>query len=1073
MIAGVSGQLISGAFLASQLSAREPPAGAARAIGSALSAAGRATGPASSVRALLHSAAMPLAIALGFSASSDVVERPFGIVATLGDPPRPLAFVVTRFGDRLGPLWREAAIAARERGADWALLYNGVALRLVDATRMHARRHLEFDLDESATAEGVAALWLTLASTALGSDGPLSTRSLVAASDRHAVGVCRSLRDGVLDASTDVLDALTRGRRRSEAALHGSFEQALTIVYRLLFLLFAEARGLVPLWHPVYRESYSVEALRDAAERSTVTPGMWEAVRAMTRLAHAGCRAGDLRVTPFNGRLFAPSRTPLAERRDLDDRKARTAVLALATRPGVHGGARDRITYRDLGVEQLGAVYERLLDYEPAIQSGRIALRPDAGVRKATGTFYTPQPIADYLVRRTLSPLVRGRSAEQILQLRILDPSMGSGAFLVAACGYLADAYETALVERGTVLPHEIDDGDRALFRRRVAERCLYGVDLNPMAVQLARLSLWLATLAADRPLTFLDHRLMSGNSLIGVPLSRLRHAPRRRSPALPAPTLFDEGDVADALRDALPVRFSLETTPTDTLAQVRAKESAHAAASGRASAMWRWRQIADAWCAAWFSSRVPPAAFTAMADRLLHGSSALPSRAVDAYLEAAAEAAREHGFFHWELECPEVFFDEAGARLANGGFDAVIGNPPWNIVHVDSAAFLRFTRDAGTYQAHGHGHANRYQLFVERAVTLTRRGGRIGLVLPWGFAVDHGSAPLRRFVMNRTDVDAMVAVDNHRGVFPIHRSVRFALLSATGGRPTREIACAFGVDDPAALESLDEERPDVPAVRLTPSVVRRISGDGLAIPYVRTPLDLAVAERAAALFPPLRAAEGWGASFGRELNATDDRALFRTGGRGWPVIDGKHVTPFSVDLTSTERWIAPSDARRALGDRCEQSRLAYRDVASATNRVTLIAALLPPACASTHTLFCLRTRMSRRLQHLLCGLFNSLVVNFLVRLTVTTHVTTAIVEQLPIPSWRHAPGAARDIAALARVLRRGPNVDAYARLNALAARWYQLTEEEFARVLDTFPLIEETERSRAMEMFLKLPGRR
>src|SRR5581483_4147813 len=158
------------------------------------------------------------------------------------------------------------------------------------------------------------------------------------------------------------------------------------------------------------------------------------------------------------------------------------------------------------------------------------------------------------------------------------DPSMGSGAFLVAACGYLADAYETALVERGTVLPHEIDDGDRALFRRRVAERCLYGVDLNPMAVQLARLSLWLATLAADRPLTFLDHRLMSGNSLIGVPLSRLRHAPRRRSPALPAPTLFDEGDVADALRDALPVRFSLETTPTDTLAQVRAKESAHAA---------------------------------------------------------------------------------------------------------------------------------------------------------------------------------------------------------------------------------------------------------------------------------------------------------------------------------------------------------------------------------------------------------------------------------------------------------------------------------------------------------------
>ena len=174
-------------------------------------------------------------------------------------------------------------------------------------------------------------------------------------------------------------------------------------MYRILFLLFAEARALVPLWHPVYRESYSLESVREDVERSPRTAGLWDALRAIARLAHTGCRAGDLRVTAFNGRLFAPGRTPLADRRDLDDKAAARAVVALSTRAAADGAGRERIAYRDLGVEQLGAVYETLLDYEPAVENGAVALRAGSGIRKATGTFYTPQPIADYLVRRTLA----------------------------------------------------------------------------------------------------------------------------------------------------------------------------------------------------------------------------------------------------------------------------------------------------------------------------------------------------------------------------------------------------------------------------------------------------------------------------------------------------------------------------------------------------------------------------------------------------------------------------------------------------------------------------------------------
>lgn len=906
-----------------------------------------------------------------------------------------------------------------------------------------------------------------------------SIEALVAASDRHAAGVCRSLRDGVLDASTAVLGALVPVHRRTPVPLAGTFEQALTIVYRLLFLLFAEARALVPVWHPVYRESYSVDALREAVERSPRTPGLWDALRAMTRLAHAGCRAGDLRVTPFNGRLFAPSRTPLADRADLDDEKAGRAVMALSTRASASAGGRERISYRDLGVEQLGAVYETLLDYEPRRDGcGRVTLRPDSGVRKATGTFYTPQPLADYLVRRTLAPLVRGRSPDDLLRLRIVDPAMGSGAFLVAACRYLASAYESALVESGARAAGDIDEADRILFRRRIAERCLYGVDVNPMAVQLARLSLWLATLAADRPLGFLDHRLQIGDSLIGAWLAQLRHPPSRRRKADPLP-LFDETAIAGALCEALPARFSFESVPNDTLAQVHAKERAFAAATARGAALSRWKRVANGWCASWFAAdEVPSTAFSSLSDWLLHGTSALPARTVERYAAAAEATAATRAFFHWELEFPEVFFDATGLRLANPGFDAVIGNPPWDMLRTDGpadsggtrsrqgvAAVVRFARDAGGYVAQGDGHANRYQLFVERAVALTRRGGRLGLVLPWGLAADHGSAALRRLLVTRCGVDALVGLDNHRGVFPIHRSVRFVLLTATAGERTDAIACRFGVDDPAALEGIGDGGEGLP-IRLSVDALERMSGPALTIPYASAPLDLALAERAAVRFPPLGDASRWGIRFGRELNATDDRGLFRPRSRGLPVVDGRHLSPFRVATGAAERSIAATDAERLLHGRHRRARLAYRDVASATNRVTLIAAVLPPRCVSTHTIFCIRTPIAMRAQWFLCGVFNSLVVNHLVRLRVTTHVTTATVERLPVPPWDTAPATAREIAALARLLAHRDDPDALARLNVLVARLYGLSRDEFAHVLGTFPLIARTERDRALRMF-------
>jgi Eco57I restriction-modification methylase len=1088
MIPGFAGQLLSESFLEEQLPSDRDviDVGAWRLFADARRR-GQSLGPASSLRAMLNLGVGPVAEAIGFRAPRDVeIDRTL-LVATLDAGSEPVVFVVAGWNEPLELLWRAGVAQAIRRSLRWCALFNGTALRLMDAARPYSRRYAQFDLDTVADDQRAFAAFSFVFARF-----PSALDLLVQESDRHGAGVCRSLKDGVLSASADVLTALVRSVRSQRSTLTESFEQALTIVYRILFLLFAESRRLVPLWHPVYRDSYSIEALGALAEHENAR-GLWDALRAIARLAHAGCRAGDLHVTPFNGRLFAPAWTPLAERRDLDDESARRALVALSTRRASRGGGRDRIAYRDLGVEQLGAVYETLLDYQPQIRPEGVSLVAGSGVRKSTGTFYTPQPIADYLVRRTLSPLVDGAPTHRILELRVVDPAMGSGAFLVAACHYLAHAFESALIREGACHPGDLGDEERAAIRRTIAGRCLYGVDLNPMAVQLARLSLWLATLSADRPLTFLDHRLQTGDSLLGAWLDCLRRPPvpvrqaSRREEA--TGELFDRSGLHGALAEALPVRFSIESVQGDTIADVRTKETALSQLRHPDSSLSRWRQVADVWCACWFTSgkdRVPPAAFLSLSDLILSARCALPSRLAESYLASAVDATAAHRFFHWELEFPEVFFDASGNRRPLAGFDAVIGNPPWDMIRADAGStdtrqharvsntpLLRFTRDAGVYVTQSGGHVNRYQLFVERAMALTRHGGRIGLVLPSGLATDQGSAPLRRRLIDECDVDTLVGLDNRRGVFPIHRSVKFLLVTATRGTPTRSIACRLGELDPTVLES-DEGGPPSRSnwfpVRITPALIRRLSGDSLAIPDLRAPVDVAIVERAATLFPSIGSEAGWSARFGRELNATDDRRSFEPAGvADVPIVEGKHVEPFRTRLDAAVRSIRRPEARRLLDPaRYERPRLAYRDVAGASNRLTLIAAILPARCISTHTLFCLRSSLPLAAQYFLCGLFNSFVVNYLVRMRVTTHVTTATVEGLPIPPPGYSP-AERDIAALARLLSRREDPAAFSRLQALAASLYQLTNDEFRHVLSTFPLISREVKDAAHETYVAL----
>jgi hypothetical protein len=244
-------------------------------------------------------------------------------------------------------------------------------------------------------------------------------------------------------------------------------------------------------------------------------------------------------------------------------------------------------------------------------------------------------------------------------------------------------------------------------------------------------------------------------------------------------------------------------------------------------------------------------------------------------------------------------------------------------------------------------------------------------------------------------------------------------------------------------------------------SMLIGFGGGGRPVPDLACDLDRAVLARVIAAGPPLASAAGWHAHFGRELNATDDRDVF--GPTGLPVLEGKLLDPFHVRVSEAVSFIARRDAERRLERRgaIDRPRLGYREVASATNRLTLIAAIVPAGTVTTHTIFCLREPLSEDRQWFLCGVFNSYVANFVVRLRGGTHVPAAVIHHLPVPLPPEA--ALHEIARRARRLAAASRPSDEAALQAAVARLYGLTRDEFAHVLASFPLVDAMARSAAM----------
>ena len=676
-------------------------------------------------------------------------------------------------------------------GLAWGILTNGRLWRLYHRASAHRLDHYyEVDLPALLETDDPRAFLYFHAffRRAAFEPGPLGLAALLAASASHTRAVGDTLKAQIFDAlrhlAQGFLDYAPNGLASDPATLRVIYDNSLIVLYRLLFVLYAEARDLLPLReNPLYRDRYSLAAIiKDVADDLRfgirLLPGsatLWSRLQALVHVIDTGSPA--LNVSTFNGGLFDPARHPFLERYAVGDGHLQQALDRLAR---VNGEAVD---YRDLAVRHLGTIYEGLLEYQlatiPPEGGWTIDLVNDKGERKVSGSYYTPDYIVEHIVDQTVGPMLRAAIADgeteaekiqAVLDVNVLDPAMGSGHFLVEATEYIARFLVDQAITPGA---DRAAESDLAYWKRRVAQSCVYGVDLNPLAVDLAKLSLWLATVAKDRPLSFLDHHLRTGNALVGARLDDLRlttpEAPAKRRAAKTAPpaeqlALLDEDSFRVQMRGAVARMWTIEETAGATIEEVKEQERVHDEL--RQMVTRRYGRLADLVTAQHFGLSIPPdpALWQGLADYATGRAVAATAREYPAWLEEAETLAERHRFFHWELEFPEVFFDRHGQSLGPAaGFDAVIGNPPY-VRQEQVSAFKPYF--AAAHAPVYHGVADLYVYFYRQGLELLQRGGRLSYIVTNKWLRAGYGEPLRGYFAERAAIEQIVDF-GHAPIFP------------------------------------------------------------------------------------------------------------------------------------------------------------------------------------------------------------------------------------------------------------------------------------------------------------------
>jgi type I restriction-modification system DNA methylase subunit len=562
-------------------------------------------------------------------------------------------------------------------------------------------------------------------------------------------------------------------------------EQSLVLLYRLMFVLYAESRGLIrpddEAARDEYEEHFSLDQLRaeiheaiqegDTYEDySGYSTKMWSQLQNLFELVDEGNE--DLDIPPYNGGLFDDDEHEFIAENEVADRHIAEVIHRLGTTIDEDG---DYVLadYADLDTRHLGSIYEGLLEHEfriadeqyaavsedggqvwkPAtevsvadavetVEEGELYVVNDDGERKATGAYYTPDYVVSYIVEETVDPLLDDIKAEleadglepsepeyfrrfwqSVKDLEILDPAMGSAHFLTSATGYLTEQVMEVVREQ------EIQGYDEQHLRREIAKECIYGVDINGMAVELGKLSMWLETLAADQPLAFLDHHLKDGNSLVGSDITEVL-----------SDDVDDEGGQLTLMQAAARARKNtlehvmdlmqeLLAIDNETLDDIKSMEDLYDEI--RDDPLYqRLFEIANVHTAEEFGLDVPEGVYEEMAGAIEDEDEWAEIRERDWFASAQAVADKED-FFHWELEYPEVFFGEDGEKQKDAGFDAVVGNPPYIRVQNIQKEVKEYLKNS--YHS-ASGKFDIYLPFLEKSIDMAKPRGYAGMIIPSKF---------------------------------------------------------------------------------------------------------------------------------------------------------------------------------------------------------------------------------------------------------------------------------------------------------------------------------------------------
>ena len=506
-----------------------------------------------------------------------------------------------------------------------------------------------------------------------------------------------------------------------EQTLEQIREPVFILLYRIIFILYAEDRNIFPIDNKTYYDEFSIKWLKKHRILNTSKAEEYSVLDRLSkffRLIELGSE--DLGYDPeqffmksYYGRLFDRKIHSKLDQWKIKDKYLLDAI-SLLTRTRDKNENYFFLDYSALETRHLGSVYEHLLEYHLTIKDRKIADLPDAKDRKTSGSYYTPQHIVDYIVENTVGPLIddiikknsKDEQIDKILELNILDPAMGSGHFLIGVTNYMArriceieydkEYLESAFIER----------------KRDVVRRCVYGVDLNPLAVNLAQVSLWLETLSSEKPLSFLSAHLKSGNSLIGSSIDVILDKQT---------TLMESSKGRRQFKKTVKDFIILEQLEDDTASAVKAKTEKYDEILSKGTIYYDLKFLLNAKVAKDFGVDVPP-----IGDYVAKiGENSLDFYA-DERWQQVKKVSQEHSFFHWDLEFPDIFYGEDGKRKKNVGFDAVVGNPPY-VRQERLGDFKEYL--SKNYKGYA-GTADLYVYFLEKGLNNLKNEGFFGVIV-------------------------------------------------------------------------------------------------------------------------------------------------------------------------------------------------------------------------------------------------------------------------------------------------------------------------------------------------------